>query len=182
MKRQQKIILALLAVSVWLLSITLVAKAQTKSLSAPDHAFLEDVERRSFRYFQEQTNPQTGLVLDRARTDAAIHDEGHRNTANIAATGFGLTSWCMAAERGWVKKQTAQQRVLNVGRSFTACLRRPGNRRVPAGRLQGQPAVSTVRWDVPAAASSTGRERPAYTQATRWVESRIIPMAGVHFQ
>ncbi len=29
---------------------------------------------------------------------------------------------------------------------------------------------------------STGRERPAYTQATRWVESQIIPMVGFNFQ
>lgn len=80
-------------------------------LTKQDDAFLEDLSRRSFRYFQEQSDPQTGLVLDRARTDASIHDEAHRNTASIAATGFGLTAWCIAAERGWVSKNEARERV-----------------------------------------------------------------------
>ncbi len=26
------------------------------------------------------------------------------NTASIAAIGFGLTAWCIAAERGWVSR------------------------------------------------------------------------------
>ncbi|HEX4945637.1 MAG TPA: glucoamylase family protein [Blastocatellia bacterium] len=87
-------------------------------LSPQDQAFLEDVERRSFRYFQEQTNPNTGLVLDRARTDGSIHDEDHRNTASIAATGFGLTAWCIAAERGWVSKNEARKVVRSTLRFF----------------------------------------------------------------
>lgn len=116
MKRLQKIILAWLTVG--LLSATVATQAQTKSLSVQDQAFLEDLERRSFRYFQEQTHPKTGLVLDRARTDATIHDEGHRNTASIAATGFGLTGWCIAAERGWVGKKEAREMVHATLRFF----------------------------------------------------------------
>lgn len=97
---------------------SVLAQAKPYHLSAPDHAFLEDLERRSFRYFQEQTNPQTGLVLDRARTDGTTHDEGHRNTASIAATGFGLTAWCIAAERGWVGKNAARAMVRTTLRFF----------------------------------------------------------------
>jgi hypothetical protein len=80
-------------------------------LSRQDNAFLEDLSRRAFRYFQEQSDPQTGLVLDRARTDGSLHDEDHRNTASIAATGFGLTAWCIAAERGWVNRREARERI-----------------------------------------------------------------------
>ena len=98
-----------------LLSCATTAISQTRyRLSKSDNAFLEDLSRRSFRYFQEQSDPQTGLVLDRARTDATTHDEAHRNTASIAATGFGLTAWCIAAEREWVSKTQAQQRVKNT--------------------------------------------------------------------
>ncbi|HMV48295.1 MAG TPA: glucoamylase family protein, partial [Blastocatellia bacterium] len=61
---------------------------------------------------------QTGLVLDRARTDGSVHDEGHRNTASIAATGFGLTGWCIAAERGWVGRKEARQLVFNTLKFF----------------------------------------------------------------
>ncbi len=76
-----------------------------------DEEFLEDLERRSFQYFWEQSDAQTGLVLDRARTDGLPHDERHRNVASIAATGFGLTAICIAAERGWIKPHEARARV-----------------------------------------------------------------------
>src|SRR5213593_3474385 len=49
--------------------------APVERLSAQDEAFLEDLSRRSFRYFWEQANPHTGLVRDRARTDGSPHDE-----------------------------------------------------------------------------------------------------------
>src|SRR6266850_2111989 len=75
-----------------LLRATLPQKPQpaNASLAASDEAFLEDLSRRSFRYFWEQADARTGLVRDRARTDGSIHDEAHRNIASIAATGFGL--------------------------------------------------------------------------------------------
>ncbi|HEX8708152.1 MAG TPA: glucoamylase family protein [Pyrinomonadaceae bacterium] len=78
---------------------------------ARDEDFVEDLSRRSFRYFREQSDAHTGLVLDRARADASPHDEAHRNVASIAATGFGLTAWCIAAERGWVSAGEARERV-----------------------------------------------------------------------
>ncbi|MDQ3474593.1 MAG: hypothetical protein M3447_12740, partial [Acidobacteriota bacterium] len=43
--------------------------------SLQDEAFLEDLERRSFDYFWEQADPQTGLVPDRARMDGSALDE-----------------------------------------------------------------------------------------------------------
>ena len=97
------------------LSGLMLAGAQTQSyrLSPAEESFLEDMQRRLFRYFQEQTDPNTGLALDRAQTDGSIHDEAHRNTASIAATGFGLTGWCIAAERGWVSRKRARRLVFN---------------------------------------------------------------------
>ena len=87
--------------------------ASTKSaLSSRDEAFLEDLSRRSFRYFWEQADARTGLVLDRARADGRPHDETHRNVASIAATGFGLTALCIAAERRWISPDEAHGRVL----------------------------------------------------------------------
>src|SRR6266550_7526396 len=58
-------------------------------LSSEDQSFLEDLERRSFRYFWEEADPNTGLVPDRARTDGSSLDENHRSVASTAATGFG---------------------------------------------------------------------------------------------
>jgi hypothetical protein len=88
--------------------------SQQQSLSAKDHAVLEDLQRRSFQYFWEQADPNTGLVTDRARTDASLLDENHRNVGSIASTGFGLTGLCIAAERGWIERAKARERTRNT--------------------------------------------------------------------
>ena len=89
-------------------------------LSAADDAFLEDLSRRSFLYFWEQAHPATGLVRDRARTDGTPHPPGHNshNVASSAATGFGLTAYCIAAERGWITDAEARERVRTTLRYY----------------------------------------------------------------
>jgi hypothetical protein len=82
-------------------------------LSVRDERFLEDLSRRSFQFFWEQTDPKTGLTLDRAHADGSPYpDDGPaHNIASIASVGFGLTGICIAAERGWVTRDEARQRV-----------------------------------------------------------------------
>lgn len=87
-------------------------------LSSQDQQFLEDFTHRSFLYFWEQSDPQTGLVLDRTRTDGSPTDDNHRTVASIAATGFGLTALCIAAERGWITRQRARERTIITLRFF----------------------------------------------------------------
>lgn len=86
----------------------------TDRLSREDEQFLEDLQRRSFQYFWEQADPQTGLVPDRARMDGSPLPPSHRNVASTAATGFGLTALCIAAERGWITRAEARQRARNT--------------------------------------------------------------------
>ena len=81
-------------------------------------SFIDDLQQRSFRYFWEQADPQTGLVPDRARMDGSPLDATHQNVASIAATGFGLTSLCIAADRGWISKSEAIERTRNTLRFF----------------------------------------------------------------
>ncbi len=81
-------------------------------LTAADRALLNGISHRSFRYFWEQTDRRTGLVLDRARTDGRLEDNpDHRGVASIAATGFGLTAMCIGADRQWVSRERARERV-----------------------------------------------------------------------
>ena len=94
------------------------ALAQTSRLSSQDQSFLEDLERRSFSYFWEQTDSHTGLVPDRARANGSPLDENHRDVASIAATGFGLSAICIAAERGWIDRNQALERTRNTLRFF----------------------------------------------------------------
>ena len=84
------------------------------ALSQGDESFVEDLERRSFLFFWEQGDPQTGLVPDRARIDGTHLDQNHMNVASIASTGFGLTGICIARQRGWVDRNEARARVFNT--------------------------------------------------------------------
>jgi hypothetical protein len=81
-------------------------------ISAADDAFLEDLSRKSFHYFWEQSDPNTGLTVDRARADGSPMPANHPsyNIASSAATGFALTSLCTAAERNWVAPAEAKMR------------------------------------------------------------------------
>ncbi len=87
-------------------------KPKVYQLTQSDKAFLEDLERRAFLYFWEQSDAETGLTLDRARTDGTPHPPSHPsyNIASIGAEGFGLSGLCIAAENNWVTPAEAKQR------------------------------------------------------------------------
>lgn len=76
-------------------------------LTAEDDALLDEIERASFQFFLEQSDPETGLVRDRARADGSPSE----GKASIAASGFALSSWAIAAHRGWVDRTQALERV-----------------------------------------------------------------------
>ncbi|MGP0098905.1 MAG: glucoamylase family protein [Terriglobales bacterium] len=72
-----------------------------------DDQFLDEIQRAIFLYFWEQASPTAGLVKDRAF--AAGNDT--RTLASISATGFGLTSLCIADQRGYMASASIVTRV-----------------------------------------------------------------------
>ncbi|HMJ90210.1 MAG TPA: glucoamylase family protein [Candidatus Acidoferrum sp.] len=68
-----------------------------------DERFLDELERASFLFFRECAHPKTGLVKDRDKATGATN----ARVASIAATGFGLSAWCLADERKWVSRAEA---------------------------------------------------------------------------
>src|SRR5246127_1763544 len=87
----------------------------SSTLSDTDRDFLYELECLTFRYFWEQANPATGLVKDRCNVRTPT-DNGV--VASIAATGFGLTSLCIAEEEGFVLRNQAIERVTTTLRSL----------------------------------------------------------------
>ncbi len=85
---------------------------------ADEAAFLADLQGRAVRYFIEATEPGTGLVLDRVRADG--RGGGPRAPSSVAATGFGLTAWCIAEHRGWLDPAEARRRVRTALRTLVA--------------------------------------------------------------
>ena len=95
------------------------APQEAYHLSRIDNDLLDNISRRSFRYFWDNTDPRTGLVLDRARFDGKPGDvPDHKNISSIAATGFGLTAYCIAAEHRWVSPILARNRIRTTLRFF----------------------------------------------------------------
>ena len=86
------------------------SKQPAYELSASEEHFVDDVQRRAFLYFEEQTDPVTGLTRDRAPTDGARG----KAPASVAATGFALTAWCIADQRGWLPPGEARSRVMRT--------------------------------------------------------------------
>src|SRR6188768_2228846 len=64
------------------------AQATSFSLSRDDDVLLEDLSKRSFMFFWEQADPDTGLVRDRARTTGEPVDGVARDIGSIASVGF----------------------------------------------------------------------------------------------
>ncbi len=77
--------------------------------AANSAALLADLERRSFDYFWDTTNPTNGLVPDRWPTPSF---------ASVAAVGFGLSAYTVGVSRGWVTREAALQRCLVTLRFF----------------------------------------------------------------
>ena len=72
-----------------------------------DEQLLDEVQRSSFQFFWNETNPQTGQVKDRA----LLNGNDTRKMASIAATGFGLTALCIGDSRGYGKTADISSRV-----------------------------------------------------------------------
>ena len=72
------------------------------ALSRAETAFLDSLEQRTFRWFWDLADPHTGLTPDRAPTPSF---------SSIGAMGFGLTAYPIGAERGWVSRAAAAERV-----------------------------------------------------------------------
>jgi hypothetical protein len=80
-------------------------------LTSQDARFLEDLSKRAFRYFWEQADPNTGLVLDRTPVDGSLSKRRSANIASMASTGFGLTALSIAYQRRWMDAGAVRERV-----------------------------------------------------------------------
>jgi hypothetical protein len=72
-------------------------------------ALLDDIQRATFDYFLQETNPRNGLVVDSTHPDSP---------ASIAAVGFALAAYPVAVERGWMTRTAALDVTLATLRFF----------------------------------------------------------------
>src|ERR1039458_3624198 len=78
---------------------------QTYKLKYEDEQFLDTLQYRTYLYFINEINPQNNLVKDRS---------ADWSPASIAATGFGVAVWVVGVDRGWMTRDEAINRILNL--------------------------------------------------------------------
>lgn len=72
-----------------------------------DEALIDAVQRRTFEFFWNGAHPGSGLAPDRRTT----RDEPVDDLVAIGGTGFGVMTLIVAAERGWVSREAAVDRL-----------------------------------------------------------------------
>ncbi|HEU4749554.1 MAG TPA: Tat pathway signal protein, partial [Acidimicrobiia bacterium] len=70
---------------------------------------LDRLQRDTFSYFWERTNPDNGLVPDSSRTGAP---------ASIAAIGMALACYVVGVEHRWINRRQAVERILATLHTF----------------------------------------------------------------
>lgn len=83
--------------------------ADHETLSPGAWAFLDTLSERTFRWFWDSSDPETGLTPDRTPT---------KSFSSVGAVGFALTAYPIGAERGYVSRAQAAERVRRTLRFF----------------------------------------------------------------
>ena len=95
-----------------------------------DDALLEAVQKQTFRFFWHGAHPVSGMALERSDTVLAEHywdyineawDEPNFSTKTfgpdacaVGGTGFGIMATVVAVERGWIGRDTAVRRLIQI--------------------------------------------------------------------
>ena len=73
-------------------------------------AMLDSIQHKAFLFFLNENHPELGIVKDRAAAWAP---------ASIAATGFGIPSFAIGAERNWITRKEAANITLKILEFFS---------------------------------------------------------------
>ena len=96
-----------------LLFISILSCAQPKKVQIQkdlsDEQLLELVQKQTFRYFWDFADPVSGLSRERSN----VADYGPE-VSTIGGTGFGVMSIVVAADRNWITRETACERLLKM--------------------------------------------------------------------
>lgn len=79
-----------------------------KNLS--DSALLDVVQRQTFRYFWDFAHPVSGMARERSNV---AYDYGNE-VVTTGGTGFGIMAMVVAAERKWIPREQAVDRMLKI--------------------------------------------------------------------
>jgi len=74
-------------------------------LTRDEEIMLDSIQHKTFLFFLNEHDPQKGIVKDRIKAGAP---------ASIAATGFGIPTFAIGAERNWITREQAAEITLKI--------------------------------------------------------------------
>jgi len=80
------------------------ARTESTRTSSEHEAALDELEQRTFAFFLDSGNPKNGLIPDHWPRDRGDY------FSSVAAIGFALTGYGIAAERHWLTREQAIER------------------------------------------------------------------------
>jgi len=78
-------------------------------LTRGDESMLDSIQHKTFLFFLNEHHPEKGIVKDRTLSTAPC---------SIAATGFGIPSFAIGAERKWITREQAAGITLKIMKFF----------------------------------------------------------------
>ena len=78
-------------------------------LTPGEESMLDSIQHKTFLFFLNEHHPEKGIVKDRTT---------NRAPCSIAATGFGIPSFAIGAERNWITREQAAEITLKILQFF----------------------------------------------------------------
>jgi len=78
-------------------------------LTPGEETMLDSIQHKTFLFFLNEHHPEKGIVKDRTTSTAP---------SSIAATGFGIPSFAIGAERNWITREQAAEITLKILQFF----------------------------------------------------------------
>ena len=77
-----------------------------------DATLLDKVQKQTFRYFWEFSEPNSGMARERSQESA--FENNSFDIITIGGSGFGLACFPVAVERGWIERAMAVRRLQKI--------------------------------------------------------------------
>ena len=88
-------------------------KSDGASGALSDDALLDTVQRRTFNYFWDGAEPNSGLARERIHMDG-VYPENDQNVVTSGGSGFGIMAILAGIDRGYVTREEGLARMERI--------------------------------------------------------------------
>jgi len=92
---------------------TPISDFKSVKLQLTDNQLLDTIQKQTFDYFWEASDPNSGLARERVHMDN-IYPTTPINTVTTGGSGFGLMAILVGVERQWITREQALDRYLKA--------------------------------------------------------------------